>query len=217
MAERNYWVLCDDNCRFPAMTKEQILTAIVQAVNEGTIRDIDTGFVTTLKTINGMALKFFVGTQSEYEALSEDDKKSVFAIITNDTSKESIERAIKTLTDKVDVIEIAVARKVIAVGEWSVEQYVSTENFIRPNTRYIVAVGGSLIEGISNAAGTSIGFGKSTGENEYIITSGGRLDFDGSGVLFANFHAMRISTSGIEAVSAAQSLTLTRVIECESI
>ncbi len=97
MAERNYYVLCDSNCRFPAMTKEQTLAAIMQAVNEGTIGDIDAGFVTTIKTINGKSVRFFVGLQSEYEALTDEEKVNLFALITNDTMKEAFESAIASL------------------------------------------------------------------------------------------------------------------------
>lgn len=91
------YVICDQNCKFEGMTKEQIYTAIVQAVNEGTIGDIDTGFITTVKTINGTPLKFFVGTQDEYDALTEEDKQNLFAIISNDATREGILATIETL------------------------------------------------------------------------------------------------------------------------
>lgn len=217
MAERNYWVLCDDNCRFPAMTKEQILTAIAQAVSTGKIGDIDTGFITTIKTINGTALRFFVGTQNEYEALSEDDKKSVFAIITNDTSKEGIEAAIKTLEDEINDLETAFKGKIIASGEWYVEDVVSQTNFIKPNTKYIVEVGDTLFEGISDAAGETIEFGKVTGGNECINASGGRIWFNGASVVFLSFDWVKITASGNQNVSGTSQMTLTRVIECISI
>ena len=97
MAERNYYCICEDNCRFPTMTKEQILTAITQAVESGVIKDVDTGFVQTIKTINGKSLKFFVGTQAEYEALTADEKNGLFAVITNDTTKESLLQAIEKI------------------------------------------------------------------------------------------------------------------------
>ncbi len=100
MADRKYYVLCEQNCKFESMTKEQILTAITQAVTSGKIRDVDTGFVTTIKTINGKPLRFFVGTQSEYEALT--DKQNLFAIITNDTNKESIEAILEDLQKNVE-------------------------------------------------------------------------------------------------------------------
>jgi hypothetical protein len=72
------------------MTKEQILTAIAQAVESGTIEDLDTGFITTVKTINGKGLKFFVGQQSEYEALTAEEKENLLAVITNETIAEDL-------------------------------------------------------------------------------------------------------------------------------
>jgi hypothetical protein len=84
------------------MTKEQILTAITQAVNEGHIGNVDTGFVKTIKTINGAPLQFFVGTQAQYDALTPEQKQNLFAIITNDTTKEGINNALKTLRTDFD-------------------------------------------------------------------------------------------------------------------
>lgn len=89
------YVICDANCKWESMTKEQILTAIMQAVNEGTIGNIDTGFITTVKTINGEPLKFFYGKQAAYNALSDEEKTNLFAVITDDTTKEGIEKTIK--------------------------------------------------------------------------------------------------------------------------
>jgi hypothetical protein len=109
MADRKYYVLCDSNCKFESMTKEQILTAITQAVNEGTIGDIDTGFITTVKTINGTPLKFFVGSQYEYETLTDDEKKNLFAVITNDTTKEALFSAIEELRNEIDGIADGIA------------------------------------------------------------------------------------------------------------
>lgn len=97
MSERKYYVICDDNCKFPAMTKEQTLAAIQQAVSMGEIKDVDTGFVTTLKTINGHGLKFFIGEQSEWDNVPDEQKTGVFAIITNDTIKDDMQSAITTL------------------------------------------------------------------------------------------------------------------------
>lgn len=97
MADKKYYCYCESNCKYETMTKEQILAAITQAVNEGTIGDINTGFVQTIKTINGHPLKFFVGAQSEYEALTDEEKEGVFALITNDTTKDALIEAIETL------------------------------------------------------------------------------------------------------------------------
>ena len=87
------------------MTKEQILTAITQAVNEGTIGNIDTGFISTIKTINNVPLKFFLGKQAQFNELSTEEKNgNLFAIITDDATKENLDKIIKGLTDDINNI-----------------------------------------------------------------------------------------------------------------
>ena len=105
MATPKVYVICDQNCKFESMTKEQILAAIVQAVETGEIKDVDTGFVQTIKTINGVPLRFFVGEQSAYEALSDEDKQNLYAIITNDTTLSGINEAIKALQEEIESLK----------------------------------------------------------------------------------------------------------------
>lgn len=102
MATPKVYVICDNNCKYEGMTREQILAAITQAVTEGTIGDCDTGFITTIKTVNGTPLRFFVGTQAEYATL--EDKSNLFAIITDDTTKEGILAAIEELQTNYTVL-----------------------------------------------------------------------------------------------------------------
>lgn len=93
MADRKYYVLCEANCKFESMTKEQILTAIEQAISKGEIKDVDTGFVSTLKEKNGgSGISFWIGTQSEYNAAVENgvDLTDVFCIVTDDTTEEDL-------------------------------------------------------------------------------------------------------------------------------
>lgn len=104
MTDRTYYCFCDSGCKFETLTKEQILTAITQAVNNGTIGNIDTGFITTVKTINGTPLKFFVGTQYEYDVLTAEEKQNLFAVITNDTAKDALFAAIEDLQNDVNGI-----------------------------------------------------------------------------------------------------------------
>lgn len=98
------FVICDKNCKFEGMTKEQILAAIMQAANSGIITDVDAGFITTIKTINGLPLRFFVGEQSEYLALTAEQKKGLFAIITNDTTKAGFEEAINRISTELTAL-----------------------------------------------------------------------------------------------------------------
>lgn len=88
---------CDNNCKYETLSKEEIITAITQAVSKGTISNIDTGFITTIKTINGVPLKFFVGTQAEYNALTATQKQGLYAIVTDDTTAENMANAIEAL------------------------------------------------------------------------------------------------------------------------
>lgn len=88
---RTYNVISNDNCLFESMTKEQILAAITQAVETHEIGDVDTGFVTTIKERNReKALKFWIGTTAEYNAIETKDN-DCFYILTDDTELEDIE------------------------------------------------------------------------------------------------------------------------------
>ena len=81
------------------MTKEQILAAIVEAVESGTISDVNTGFVTTIKEQNnGAGLMFWVGTTAQYNAI-ETKQNNVLYIKTDDTSAQAINTAIAALQE----------------------------------------------------------------------------------------------------------------------
>lgn len=96
--ERKYYVICEDKCLFEAMTKEQTLAAIEQAVTTGTIKNVDTGFITKIKEQNAAApLFFWVGTQAEYNALA-DKAANCFYIITDDTTFPDLNAAFEDLS-----------------------------------------------------------------------------------------------------------------------
>lgn len=100
--ERKYFVLCANNCKFESMTKEQIFAAIEQAISTGEIQNVDTGFVTKIKEQNsGAALSFWVGTQAQYNAISE-KANNCFYIITDDTTAEDINAAVVELRKTVE-------------------------------------------------------------------------------------------------------------------
>lgn len=102
---RKYYVLCADNCKFEGMTKEQILTAIEQAMSTGEIKDIDTGFVTKIKERNkNVALSFWVGSSAEYNAL-ETKAENCFYILTDDTTGADIAAAIEEIKTSVNALE----------------------------------------------------------------------------------------------------------------
>lgn len=104
MSEMVY-VRGDSDSSFEAMTKEQIYTAIVEAVESGTVGDIDTGFVTMIKEMNkGQGLKFWVGTTAEYEAIT-DKENNVLYIKTDDTTAADISRDFTQVNEAIETIQ----------------------------------------------------------------------------------------------------------------
>ena len=86
------------------MTKEQTLAAIEQAISTGEIKDVDTGFVTKIKEQNsGAALSFWVGTSAEYNAI-EEKENNCFYILTDETTGDDFNEAIKTMREDIDYI-----------------------------------------------------------------------------------------------------------------
>ena len=71
MADRIVYAICDDDCRFPTMTTEQILTAIEQALEQGYVSDPDGAVFSKIKEIRaGESVQIWVGTEAEFNALS---------------------------------------------------------------------------------------------------------------------------------------------------
>lgn len=54
------------------------------------------GGQTKINTINGIALKFYLGDKEEFDKYSDFEKQNVFAIFTNDTAREEILKAISS-------------------------------------------------------------------------------------------------------------------------
>lgn len=108
MSETVY-VRGDSDSNFIAMTKEEVYAAIVEAVTSGTVGDIDTGFVTTIKELNkGQGLKFWVGTTAEYEAIT-DKETNVLYIKTDDTSAADISRDFTQVNEAIETIQASLA------------------------------------------------------------------------------------------------------------
>lgn len=103
--ERNVYAQDNAKNNFLTMTKEQILTAILQAVNEGTIGDIDAGFITKLKEMNdGAIIQIWIGTMAEYTALPETRPNTLY-IFTDDPTLSDIEKAFRDIQGSIKNIE----------------------------------------------------------------------------------------------------------------
>lgn len=71
MANRIVYAICSDDCKFETMTKEDILAAIQQAIEQGYVSEPDAAVFSKIKEIhaNGTT-QIWVGTESEFNALS---------------------------------------------------------------------------------------------------------------------------------------------------
>ena len=171
MSERNYYVLCEDNCKFPAMTKEQILTAIEQAVGGGGISDIDAGFVTTIKEMNrGTGLRFWVGTTAEYNAL-EEKPKDCFCILTDETTYDDVNAAVKELAAKVDELGSLIVGHPLAEGV----EYRTGEMFYKERV-YTMLIAGVVNDGF-------VTFSKTLGKGARIVRQSGQLVYNEGGAI----------------------------------
>ena len=81
------------------VTESGAIVGVVDAVvvdNETIYRDTNTGrsYVMGVKTVNDKLLRFFVGTQADYDLLTDVQKQDLFAIITDDTALADILEAL---------------------------------------------------------------------------------------------------------------------------
>lgn len=68
----------------------------------------------TITTVNGIQLRFFVGTKSAYDALPPEDKTNVFAVITDDDSKAVFDQMVQNVTNILNgTISVGKAEKVV--------------------------------------------------------------------------------------------------------
>lgn len=102
--EKNVYALDAGKNSWQTLTKEQILTAITQAVNEGTIGDIDTGFVTKLQEMNKQGLfQIWLGTMAEFEAIETKDENKLY-IFTDDPVLDDIDQSLTNIKKAVSNI-----------------------------------------------------------------------------------------------------------------
>lgn len=79
------YVLCDTNCKYEALDKEETLSAIQQAIeNGGVVVDPTEPFVTQIKDQNtGLALKVWVGTEAQFAALETKEDGTLYIYSTD--------------------------------------------------------------------------------------------------------------------------------------
>lgn len=107
MADRIFYCICDDDGKFETMTKEQILTAIEQAVEQGYVSDPDSAVFSKIKETHAdAAVKMWVGTEAEFngilpaptisKAVVRVGTDGVLYLCTNDTSLDFLVEGVYT-------------------------------------------------------------------------------------------------------------------------
>lgn len=74
------YVICDTNCKYPALDKEETLSAIQQAIeNGGVVVDPTEPFITKIKDQNtGAAVKLWIGTEAQFNAIETKEENTVY-------------------------------------------------------------------------------------------------------------------------------------------
>lgn len=132
--EKNVYATDEFKNLFLTMTKEQILTAITQAVSTGEIKDIDAGFVTKLQEVNKQGVvRFWFGTMAEFEALTEKDDDTLY-LFTDDPTLEDFEKNLDDIMNAIKNIvlgETAVGKAEKADGAETAANYDEQEGSIK--------------------------------------------------------------------------------------
>lgn len=118
MSERKYYCLCDSNCKFETLNKEQILSAITQACSGAAVIDPDASPISKVKEGNaGKSVTFWVGTQAQYNAIAAKDPYCVY-VITDSTKDADIVNSIAgAYTEAAAAMEAAVKAQETANGK----------------------------------------------------------------------------------------------------
>lgn len=199
MSDRNYYVLCDDNCKFPGMTREQVLAAIAEATGN-TVENVDDAFITKVREVNSNGnLRFWVGTTAEYNAIVAAGKveKGCFYILTDDTFGDDVSTAIIQMQQTVTAAE----NKVVELDKMVKEMKNGVVLFSNMNTPISYSTTLTDLEelidvsGIENYTLVRVLAGRSINENEcsYVLctvrhstTVSGNFYIEGSGTGNAN-------------------------------
>lgn len=80
---RTYYVICDDNCKFEGMTKEEIYDAIAEATGS-TPTPVDEAFITKIKEQRAQQpLKFWKGSKAQFSQIANPDSNTIYIIDSN--------------------------------------------------------------------------------------------------------------------------------------
>lgn len=168
MSERRFYVVCDDDCRFESMTKEQILTAIQESLEQGFVSDPDGAVISKIKEIGSDdSLQIWKGTEAEFNALGIKSERvtlrvngdGVIYICEDDTTIPTMEGMIQEIFNYV----------------YPVGSIIMTATSENPSSRFggtwkRIAEGRTLV-GVKESDADFSSFGKTGGEKAHKLTT----------------------------------------------
>lgn len=77
----NIYGFCDNNCKHLVYTREEVLSLLQQAINDGTLQNIDAEYAAIKAIVDGNGgenVSFWTGSEAEFNALDPAPKVSRF-------------------------------------------------------------------------------------------------------------------------------------------
>ncbi len=194
----------------------------------GVSRDV-LGVATAVRTINNVALGFFVGTLEEYGALTDSEKQNLFAIITDDTSKEEFENALAELSENHEALkgsltsgslEVAKAKYATSAGSATNANYATSAGSATSAT----SAGSATNDGSGNniastyAKKSDLTGGSLTVAKATSATSATKATNDGNGSNIASTYAKKSDlTDGSLEVAIATAAGMSNAVKCHNL
>lgn len=110
MSQPTVYAICANNCQYETYTKEQFLTILQQAIETGSLENIDTstGFIASVNDQNkNVGWRFWFGTQAEYNNLKAASglQDNTWYFITDDTTLTDLGKQVMELTTALEEVK----------------------------------------------------------------------------------------------------------------
>ena len=178
--QRQYYVFREDNCKFESMTKEQIITAIANATGVSPEAvDVDDAFISKIQEMNqNNNLKWWVGTEAEYNAIEDLDAETLYIITDAADDTGAVITALKEQLDDLqerinETVKPSIQNAVVITDSYGDEELTGTTSL----TNLIARLQQHGVEISQYAVKPGAGFNASTGQYSF-GTALGSMDND---------------------------------------
>lgn len=99
------YLICDNNCKFEGLDKEETLSAIQQAIEQGGVQNVDPNepFITKIKDKNtGASVSVWVGTEAQFNAIETKEENTLY--IFNTDFEDNVNKLFQEIIDGVQKV-----------------------------------------------------------------------------------------------------------------